>query len=241
MKFRVGIENNNDGIRSIAWMLEHPGCYAYGRDQQEAFANSEKAILNYAEWLERHEPSWISLLQGKIEPVLEQVWDDYKVDKDFERVDEGGYAVESFFDFDWKPLTEIDIERAMKLLEWSHNDLVSILEKLSPEQWKYQANDERWDIAGLVNHIGGAEWWYLDQLGFAFPRTEVPDDPMERIEKARELMNKVLPTLKDVNKVVGWEGELWSPRKVLRRALWHERDHTEHIQKVLTKWEQEQQ
>ena len=37
----------------------------------------------------------------------------------------------------------------------------------------------------------------------------------------------------EVDKVVGLEGELWSPRKMLRRAAWHERDHTEHIRKLL--------
>jgi ferritin len=35
-----------------------------------------------------------------------------------------------------------------------------------------------------------------------------------------------------VKLVVGVNGEFWSPRKVLRRALWHERDHTEHIRKL---------
>ena len=29
MIFQAGIENNNEG-RSIAWALEHPGCFAYG-------------------------------------------------------------------------------------------------------------------------------------------------------------------------------------------------------------------
>ena len=28
------------------------------------------------------------------------------------------------------------------------------------------------------------------------------------------------------------EGEFWSPRKLLRRAVWHERDHTVHIRKL---------
>jgi hypothetical protein len=37
----------------------------------------------------------------------------------------------------------------------------------------------------------------------------------------------------DVRQVTGVDGELWSPRKVLRRALWHERDHTDHLRKVL--------
>jgi hypothetical protein len=29
------------------------------------------------------------------------------------------------------------------------------------------------------------------------------------------------------------DGEFWSPRKALRRALWHERDHIDHINKLI--------
>jgi hypothetical protein len=43
----------------------------------------------------------------------------------------------------------------------------------------------------------------------------------------------VLPGLEGKHQVVGVDGEFWSPRKILRRALWHERDHTEHIKKLL--------
>ena len=57
--------------------------------------------------------------------------------------------------------------------------------------------------------------------------------PLERLETTRAHFNTLLPKLEGVHKVVGWEGELWSPRKMLRRTLWHERDHTEHIRKLL--------
>jgi len=232
MKFRVGIENNNEGIRSIAWILEHPGCFAYGGDEQESLANAFVAIREYARWLDEHEKTWIPV-DVDIEPHVEQVWTDYTINEEFDRVEKDGYDVEPFFEHDWKPLTGTDIERGLKLLAWSHADLLAVLEKLTPEQWAFKKEGERWDIAGIVNHIGGAEWWYLDRLGLAFPRAEVPKDPLERIQKVRNLMNEALPTLKAVNRVAGVDGELWSPRKVLRRALWHERDHTEHIRKLL--------
>jgi len=232
MKFRVGIENNNEGIRSIAWVLNHPGCFAYGGDEQESLANAFVAIREYARWLDEHEKTWIPV-DVDIEPHVEQVWTDYTINEEFDRVEKDGYDVEPFFEHDWKPLTGTDIERGLKLLAWSHADLLAVLEKLTPEQWAFKKEGERWDIAGIVNHIGGAEWWYLDRLGLAFPRAEVPKDPLERIQKVRNLMNEALPTLKAVNRVAGVDGELWSPRKVLRRALWHERDHTEHIRKLL--------
>lgn len=232
MRFRVGIENNNEGIRSIAWILEHPGCFAYGGDEQESLANAFVAIRDYARWLDEHEKTWIPI-DVDIEPHVEQVWTDYTINEEFDRVEKDGYDVEPFFEHDWKPLTGTDIERGLKLLAWSHADLLAVLEKLTPEQWAFKKDGERWDIAGIVNHIGGAEWWYLDRLGLAFPRAEVPKEPLERIQKVRNLMNEALPALKAVNRVAGMDGELWSPRKVLRRALWHERDHTEHIRKLL--------
>jgi hypothetical protein len=232
MKFRIGIENNNEGIRSIAWVLEHPGCFAYGGNEQEALANSVDAIREYARWMDKHGKSWLPV-DIVIEAHIEQVWEDYEIDKNYDRVEKDGYAVEPFFEHDWKPLTTTDIKRGLKLLEWSRADLLSILHKLTPEQWKYKKEGERWDIAGIVKHIGGAEWWYMDRLDLAFPHEEVPDEPLERIKKARKLLKELIPTLKDVDQVVGVDGEFWSPRKVLRRALWHERDHTEHIRKLL--------
>jgi hypothetical protein len=48
-----------------------------------------------------------------------------------------------------------------------------------------------------------------------------------------DFMNEIFPTLQDSKQVVGADGEFWSPRKVLRRTLWHERDHTEHLRKLL--------
>ncbi len=232
MKFHIGIENNNEGIRSIAWMLEHPGCYAYGANEQDALANSPAAIRAYAAWIGSHGEAWLPA-DADIELRVEQVWEDYRINEEYERVAEDGYDVDPFFEHDWKPLTAADIERGLKMLVWSRADLLEILETLTPAQWAYKKEGERWDIAGIVKHIGGAEWWYMDRLGLTFPRADVPAEPLERLQKARGLANRILPSLEDSKLVLGVDGEFWSPRKALRRALWHERDHTEHIRKLL--------
>jgi hypothetical protein len=80
-----------------------------------------------------------------------------------------------------------------------------------------------------LGHVGGAEWWYLDRLGLTFPRALVPGEPFERLRVVRAHLGDVLPELVGSRQVVGTAGEFWSPRKVLRRAAWHERDHTAHI------------
>jgi hypothetical protein len=233
MKFRVGIENNNDD-RTIAWALDHPGCFAYGQDSGEAQRNFPRAAREYAAWVGRHGESW---LDGEIEVIVEETFDVYFINPAFERAErrKDTYMVESFFVHDWKPLTAHEIERALKLLAWIREDLMSLVDGLSAEKLDQTYPNERWSINGILNHIGGAEWWYQERIGYPFPEDEkdLPADPFERLAVVREHFNSLLPKLDGVNKVLGLEGEIWSPRKALRRALWHERDHTEHIRKLL--------
>jgi hypothetical protein len=234
MIFRIGIENNNDD-RSIAWALDYPGCFAYGRDSQEAQGNFPQAAREYAAWIAWHEEPWL-VEEGQV--VLEETFDAYFISSAFERVERGkdSYMVESFFLNDWKPLRPHEIEHALKLLAWSRADLLELLQGLSTEKLAETYPDERWPIAGILRHIGIAEWWYQERIGYPFPENEadVPADPFERLALVREHFTTLLPKLDGVHKVIGLEGEIWSPRKVLRRALWHERDHTGHIRKLLS-------
>ena len=233
MLFHVGIENNNEGSRSIAWALEHPGCYAYGKDADAALAAFPAALRGYSNWISQREPAW--LRTQNVDVTVDDVFNDYFVNEKFDRVASGENtsAVESWFQFDWKPLSTEDIEHALKLLAWSRADLLKTIEGISPERLEQAHSGERWNINGILRHIGGAEWWYLERLGRAFPQSKLPKTPMERIEKVRDATLKLLPQLEGVKQVAGLEGELWSPRKVLRRTLWHERDHTEHIRKLI--------
>lgn len=233
MIFRIGIENNNDG-RSIAWALEHPGCYAYGENSEEAQKNFPQAAHDYAAWIAHHGESW---LNDEVEVVVEEIFDDYFINPAFERGErsEDTYMVESFFVRDWKPLKPHEIERGLQLLAWSRADLLNLVKNLRAEKLAQTYPNERWSINGILKHIGGAEWWYQERIGYPFPENEadVPPDPIERLQVVREHFNALLPKLDGINQVVGLDGEIWSPRKVLRRALWHERDHTEHIRKLL--------
>lgn len=233
MIFRIGIENNNDD-RTIAWALDHPGCFAYGQDSEEAQRNFIPAAREYRSWMAQHEEPW---LDDEVEVSVEETFDVYFITPAFERGERGSdtYMVESFFLHDWKPLVPHEIERALKLLAWSRADLLGVVGELDAEIRSQTYPNERWSIDGILNHIGGAEWFYQERIGYPHPENEddLPADPFERLQAVRDHFNSVLPKLDGFNHVVGREGELWSPRKALRRALWHERDHTEHIRKLL--------
>jgi hypothetical protein len=233
MIFQVGVENNNEG-RSLSWALEHPGCYAYGSNAEGAISNLEGALENYAGWILRHETkTWLNFSQDEIEIVLNGRWDVYYINDDMDKVSEAdGYSVESFFPYDWKPLTAVEIEHALKLLDWTRNDLLKTVEGMNEEKLNATYPAERWSIKGILGHVGGAEYWYMECLGLAFPREQLPEEPLARLKKVRSHFLNTLPKLEGVKKIVGVDGEFWSPRKILRRAVWHERDHAEHIRKL---------
>ncbi len=231
MIFRVGLENNNEGNRSIAWALEYPGLFAYGRNGDQALANFPAAVQEYAVWVGTHKLDWIET--AHIEIRLEETFEAYFIDKDYDRVETAGDEINAWFRHDWKPLTGAEIERGLRLLTWSRADLMKVIQGLGGEKLDQKYEGERWSINGILRHVGGAEWWYMDRLGRAFPRQGLPADPLERLEKVRARLNEVLPALAESTQVVGVEGEFWSPRKLLRRAVWHERDHFVHIRKLL--------
>jgi hypothetical protein len=232
MIFRIGLENNNEKCRTIAWVLEYPGCFAYGADADSALTVLITSINEYAAWIAKHEPQpWLTV--DEIELHIEETWTDYCINESFDRDENSDhYMVDAWFQYDWKPLTATDIEHGLKLLTWSSADLLKTVDDLSAEKLDQTYPGERWSINGILGHVGGAEWWYMERLGEAFPRADVPESPLARLEKVRGHFNAMLFKMNGVKLVVGVNGEFWSPRKVLRRALWHERDHTEHIRKL---------
>jgi hypothetical protein len=234
MIFQAGIENNNEG-RSIAWALEHPGCFAYGINGNAASLNLEVALSKYAGWILRHKPdTWLNFAEQDVEIVINGIWEVYYINDGLDKTSEAdGYSVESFFPYDWKPLTLLEIKHALALLTWSREDLLKSVHGLGEAKLNQTYPGERWSINGILGHVGGAEWWYLERLGQAFPRPDVPEDPLARLEKVRRHFTALLPKWEGVKQAVGVDGEFWSPRKILRRALWHERDHVDHIQKLI--------
>ncbi len=233
MRIHVGLENGNEN-RSIAWALDLPGCYAYGTDEKEALLAVPLAVLTYQDWIEKHTPdSWLKNL-GDFDVRLVEVFNGYTVDENFDLA-EKGYEVNAFFRDDWKALTRVEARRAAQMLTWINDDLLAVLPDLPAEILDRTYEGERWSIRGILGHIAGANWWYLERLGLAaMERRDIPRDPFERMQTVQARLLTALGEMEGMQRVVGRDGELWSPRKVIRRAIWHGRDHIEHIQKLLT-------
>ncbi|MBN1284439.1 MAG: hypothetical protein JXB47_03495 [Anaerolineae bacterium] len=213
MPFRIGLENNQEGWRSVAWALQHPGCFAYGVSADAALAAMHDAVEEYAAWTAFHgEAFWTNTEVVKLH--VDEVWDGYCIDGSYELAGTGR-RVSAFFRYDWKPLLEAEVNRGLVLLSWGRADLMDMLEK----GWRVAAAD-----------IAAWEWDVMDRLGVAGPRERLPAGDLDRLHAVREHLFRVLPALIGVERVVGERGELWSPRKMLRLLVWHERDRINQLQ-----------
>lgn len=233
MRIKIGVENNYEG-RSLAWVLDHPGCFAYGADGSEAILRVPEALLRYKEWIDSHLPdSWMKDL-ADFDVHLEESYEVFAINENYELATDG-YEVNAWFRHDWNPLSAADIHRGRLILQWSRADLLDLVASLSPAQLECEFEGERWSIAGVLGHIANAEHWYLDRLGLAEgARRDLPKDVFERLHVVRQRMNAVLPELEGMQKVLGIDGEIWSPRKVIRRSTEHEIDHIDHIFKLIS-------
>lgn len=234
MRVKIGVENGIEN-RSLAWALDHPGCFAYGSEGSEAILRFPQAFLRYKEWVDSHLPdSWLADLQD-FDIHLQETYEVTRINAEF-NPDPTGIEINAWFLYDWKPLTAEEIRRGQLILSWSREDLLELVAGLSAEQLTTKFPEERWDIQGVLRHIANAEHWYLDRLCLAqYKREELPEDVFERLLKVRRRTDEVLPTLVENKEVRGVSGEFWSPRKLLRRAAWHEIDHIEHILKLIAR------
>ena len=231
MRVLIGLENNNEG-RSLAWMLEHFGCIGYGDDGQSAVVSMAKAIPDYIAWIEKHTPRpWFS--PAEIDIRLVEIFDDYFIDEHQREVEKGGRLIKAWFKTDWMAVSEEELEHAMQVLTWARMDMFDLISPLSDKMLDACFTGENMSIREILGHIGRSEWWLMDRLGRSHAEELLPADPMERYQKERAEMMVTLPELVNLDQVVGKDGEFWSPRKVLRRLCWHERDHYQHIQRLI--------
>jgi hypothetical protein len=231
---RIGVENGNDG-RSLAWALDYPGCFVYGPDESAVILNLPNAFIRYAEWVGRHtDKSWVKTNSLDIELI--EVWQCYFID-DGMRICGEGIEVNAWFRDDWRPLTKLDIIRGKLLSGWTREDLLTIAHPLTKKQIDLSAPGAgSWTIQRILQHIANAEWWYLNRLDLApWKKSDLPEESFSRLNFVHAHVMDVLDDLSGLEKVVGKEGEFWSPRKLLRRLLYHERDHLDHILQILAK------
>lgn len=224
MLIKIGLQNGFEG-KSIAWVLDYPGCAAYGKDGSEAIMKVPQGLVAYQSWVGEHTSnSWLADL-GDFDVRLAEVLEE----------DKAVSPAINWFAHDALPLTQIEAGRGLQVLTWLRTDLLDWVKPLSDNALDQPFEGERWSIRGILAHVAGAEFWYLDRFGLAgMQKSELAKDVYERLAQVRGRMNEVLPELAGNAEIREVDGELWSGRKILRRAAWHEKDHIQHILRLMT-------
>jgi len=131
-------------------------------------------------------------------------------------------------------IQEREIERGVKIFHWQREELLAGLTTLDPEILEKDFPGQRWNILGIAKHIANAELWYLSRLDLTdLSHKDLSADPKARLGQTAALIDRVFPKFINEVNVAGIEGEFWSYRKILRRTLWHQRDHIEHIKELI--------
>ena len=233
MIIRIGMENNIEG-RSLAWALDLPGCFAYGEDEAEALINLPRSVLNYAAWINNHtNTTWLTIADFDLR-VVEQ-FTTFRLGADYKPAppDEGN-EINAWFIDDWRPLSNQEIKQCLTIFKWQRDELLAGLSTLDKDLINMTQPGQRWPIIGIAKHIANAELWYLERLNLAnYSKENLSPEYVTRLEQTSMLINQIFPTFTDEVNVRGVDGEFWSYRKIMRRTLWHQRDHIDHIKQLV--------
>jgi len=227
MSYRLAVEDI-EANHWIAWVLDLPACFSSAQTETEAVTRAPERIAAYYSWLSGHDPS-LPEVDRPFEVELVETFRSFTSSEDPE------YLVNAFFEDDRRPLTYWDVVVVLRLLQCTRRDLLNVL-GTAPSEQPHQtlAGEVHGSILGLVEHVAGAENWYLGQLDLALQRVQLLANPLERLQAVRANTRVQLVKLIGRERITENCDELWSARKVVRRTLWHERDHTQHIARLLS-------
>ncbi len=163
-----------------------------------------------------------------------------------EKVDTAGSAgsaggPDPLRDCDRVPATSHDIERCLKLLKYSRDDLNQLITKLPKAAFSFKPIGEPRSVRNTLRHIADVDVWYLSRIN-ADPPLDEPKrrDLLRWFKYTRSLVEENLPNLttEQLSQVFypsKWsEGTWpWTATKVLHRLVTHERQHTGYLKRIL--------
>ncbi|HSN94930.1 MAG TPA: hypothetical protein VLR89_07705, partial [Anaerolineaceae bacterium] len=144
---RVGLERSSDS-RSLAWALDFPGAFSFGNSDTEALERLPESLMIYEHWVGQHtDLNWVKL--AKFDLQVEEKFDTLLTDE--------STTLTAFFQDDRRPLDTLEIEQALLIHAWQRQDLLETVKNLTPDLMTRMLPGQRWNINGILNHIGRAE------------------------------------------------------------------------------------
>jgi predicted RNase H-like HicB family nuclease/uncharacterized damage-inducible protein DinB len=211
-KYLVYIETVGDPITvkgPVAHVPALPGASARGKTIKEAKENIRTAIEAY-----------LSLLRDVGEPVPKASED---IHLEFEEVDTTTFLT------DYDALRPNEMETLFRWMAVSRQELMDLAKNLPEDAFSWKSDDDTPSIREILCHLAEADLWYTDRL------KQWPEAPLFRLAATRGVALERLRALTEEGRarVTIHEGEEWTPRKVMRRMLEHEREHIAQLRELI--------
>jgi predicted RNase H-like HicB family nuclease len=229
-KIFVSLEVGPDG--ASAFVPDCPGCWVFGQTQERALVKVRAAIAEWFEWLKKHGEEASAQSKGLEVEVAEMLRVNYNPVK--------AGKPEPLFWSEVRSITKRDIARTLRLMQYSREDLLEIASNLSDECLDWLPPNEPRTIRNCLRHIAYVEPWYVTRLNIdllcKYPRNvftmlgltrKAVVDCLKTLP--REKMRGIFQPARDTSPTCN----LWTPRKVLRRLVDHERLHIKYIERTL--------
>jgi len=235
-RFVVNLEVADDG-RSMVHIADLPGCIVRAGTRAAALRELPAAIEAYQAWLRRHgEPALPT--SGPIEIEVAE-----------ERAQGGPFDpgdTAALFSPDLEPLTSEEMEQFFRLMGYNRADLLALVGDPSDELLDWRPFPGAYNLRRVLRHVGNGEEWYVSRI---VPVETLPPEWEDDahlphfvfLEMARRTAIERLRLLTDEERAgvfyptfgTQHPEEPWTARKVLRRFLEHEREHTAQAREIL--------
>jgi uncharacterized damage-inducible protein DinB/predicted RNase H-like HicB family nuclease len=220
--FPLYLESSRRQLKTMVHVPHLLGCTAQGPTVEAALFQIPGAIRRYLRFLRRHgervRPK-ANFSTRLVEHVI--------LTGRF--AGSGSPAV--VFTFDRQRLTAKELEVYLRRLQWQRDDLVALVERLTPRQIAAKPRAKGRSILETVEHILEAEAFYqrcaLGKREHPAPRGTRAGGLVERLRRARQdAMERIRSlTAAQRSQSAEYHGMTWTPRKMLRRMLEHEWEH----------------
>ena len=217
--YAVYLERAEDGL-CMAHVPALPGCMVRATGRDEALGALSGAIRAYHTWLRDHGEA----APREDEPLELEVAGEVEGTGPFNPGDAA-----ALFPSDREPTTPEEMEAHFRLMGHARADLLALAGRLC-----------------ILRHIGNAEEWYVSRLVApeSLPAEWQDDEDMPLwdflVMERRAVLDRLRALSAEERAAVfyptAWTShpdEAWTLRKVLRRFLEHEREHTGQVREVL--------
>ena len=234
--FSAYLELAADG-RCMVHVMDLPGCVVRGETRESALSRVAEAVNAYYAWLRRHGEA----IRPAREPFELRIAGESSGTGPFGPGDAAALCPP-----DWEPIDTKEMERFFRLMAWGRTDLLALVQDLPEALLDWQPDPASLSIRRILRHIGNAEEWYISRIVAPdrLPPQWKDDEALpifEFLAMERRTALAQLHALDDGQRSgilypSAWTDhpeEPWTARKVLRRFVEHEREHTGQVVEIL--------